>query len=41
VRRYRTPAVVTSSRFVGWCADRLEPFAPVHRWLVAVTAEST
>ena len=28
------PAERTSPRFVDWCATRLEPFGPIHRWLV-------
>jgi uncharacterized protein (TIGR02453 family) len=30
----RTPSVVSSSRFVPWCAERFERLTPVHRWLV-------
>jgi uncharacterized protein (TIGR02453 family) len=33
VRRYPLPAAVTAPGLVGWCADRLVPFAPVHHWL--------
>jgi uncharacterized protein (TIGR02453 family) len=28
------PDAVTSPAFVDWCAQRLEAFGPVHRWLV-------
>lgn len=28
-----TPAVIADERFVDWCAERLAPFADVHRWL--------
>jgi uncharacterized protein (TIGR02453 family) len=33
VRRYPRPAAVTKPGLVEWCAERLVPFAPVHRWL--------
>jgi uncharacterized protein (TIGR02453 family) len=33
VRRLAHPAAITTPAFAGWCADRLAPFAPVHRWL--------
>ncbi len=33
VRRYPHPAQVTTAGLVGWCAQRLAPFAPVRRWL--------
>lgn len=33
-RRFGRPAASRSSRFVGWCADRFEPFGPIQRWLV-------
>ena len=33
VRRYLGPAEVTTPALVRWCADRLVPLAPVHRWL--------
>jgi uncharacterized protein (TIGR02453 family) len=36
--RIARPAVSTSPRFVTWCADHLEPFADLHRWLVHVLA---
>jgi hypothetical protein len=31
---HRRPTALTSPTLVGWCADRLAPFAGVHRWLV-------
>jgi uncharacterized protein (TIGR02453 family) len=34
VRRYPRPGAVTKPAFVGWCADRLIPFGPIHQWLV-------
>jgi uncharacterized protein (TIGR02453 family) len=33
VRRFPHPAEINGPAFVGWCADRLAPFAPVHQWL--------
>lgn len=30
------PEELGSAEFVGWCADRLEPLAPLQRWLVEV-----
>jgi hypothetical protein len=33
VRRYPHPPEVTTAALVGWCAQRLAPFALVHRWL--------
>jgi uncharacterized protein (TIGR02453 family) len=33
VRSYPHPPQVTTGVLVGWCAARLAPFAPVHRWL--------
>lgn len=33
VRRCPLPAEVTTPDLVAWCAVRLIPFAPVHRWL--------
>jgi uncharacterized protein (TIGR02453 family) len=33
VRRYPRPTAVTTPDLVDWCADRLAPLAPVHRWL--------
>lgn len=30
------PKALASAAFVGWCADRLEPLAPLQRWLVEV-----
>jgi uncharacterized protein (TIGR02453 family) len=33
------PAVSTTSRFADWCADHLDPFADLHRWLVDVLGE--
>jgi len=35
VRRYPHPAEVTTPALAEWCADRLAPFAPVHRWLTS------
>jgi uncharacterized protein (TIGR02453 family) len=35
VRRVPHPPEITTAAFVAWCADRLAPFAPVHRWLAA------
>jgi uncharacterized protein (TIGR02453 family) len=35
VRRFSRPAAVTTPELVQWCADRLDPFAPVHRWLTS------
>lgn len=32
------PDILGSTDFVTWCADRLEPLAPVHRWLTATLA---
>jgi uncharacterized protein (TIGR02453 family) len=37
---YALPGTVTSARFVRWCATRLEPLAPVHRWLVSLTSST-
>ncbi len=31
---YDLPRQLGSADFVGWCADRLEPLAPLQRWLV-------
>jgi uncharacterized protein (TIGR02453 family) len=31
---FKLPKALGSAKFVGWCADRLEPFAPLQRWLV-------
>lgn len=36
-RRYALPAETTAAALVDWCADRLEPFAPVHLWLTRHT----
>lgn len=33
VRRFPHPPEIATTVFVEWCADRLAPFAPVHRWL--------
>jgi hypothetical protein len=33
VRRCPYPTEITTPDLVGWCADRLGPFAPVHHWL--------
>ena len=33
---WKLPRVVSSSKFVGWAADRLVELAPVERWLTAV-----
>jgi uncharacterized protein (TIGR02453 family) len=38
-RRFPRPKAATTAGFPQWCARRLEPFGPVHRWLVrALTA---
>jgi hypothetical protein len=37
MRGFPRPAAVTSPALVGWCADRLAPFAAVHWWLVRHT----
>jgi uncharacterized protein (TIGR02453 family) len=29
----RLPPEVSTGAFVGWCAERLEPLAPIHVWL--------
>jgi uncharacterized protein (TIGR02453 family) len=33
---WKLPRAVSSARFTGWAADRLERLAPVERWLTAV-----
>jgi uncharacterized protein (TIGR02453 family) len=33
-RDHPLPKASASPAFAGWCADRLESLAPVHRWLV-------
>ena len=37
-REESLPKAAASGRLVGWCAERLERAAPVHRWLVAYVA---
>jgi uncharacterized protein (TIGR02453 family) len=32
------PAAITTAHFVAWCADRLAPYAPIHRWLLTTTS---
>lgn len=32
-RRYPRPKAASTPTFPAWCTDRLEPFAPIHRWL--------
>lgn len=34
------PAIVETPEFADWCAARLEPLLPVHRWLIAHLIES-
>ena len=33
---WKLPRTVSSAKFVGWTAERLEQLAPVERWLTAV-----
>jgi hypothetical protein len=37
-REWPLPATARSAKLVGWCADRYEPMAPVHAWLLALHA---
>jgi uncharacterized protein (TIGR02453 family) len=37
---WKLPRVVSSAKFTGWAADRLERLAPVERWLTAVLPEA-
>jgi uncharacterized protein (TIGR02453 family) len=41
VRRYPHPAELTTPALVGWCADRLALFGPVHQWLVRYASQAT
>jgi hypothetical protein len=34
-QRLPHPTTIATAEFVVWCADRLAPYAPVHRWLAA------
>jgi len=38
---WKLPRAVSSARFTGWAADRLERLAPVERWLTAVLPEGS
>ena len=38
-RGLAAPSQLYEATFVEWCAQRLEPFAAMHRWLVRHVAE--
>ncbi|MFI7488244.1 DUF2461 family protein [Micromonospora echinaurantiaca] len=38
-QRLPHPATIATAEIVAWCADRLAPYAPIHRWLAANTRD--